>query len=99
MASLPNLANLLADHGFAFFATEGFRKLRHVRERPVSAETRQRMRIGIGHKPCEFEALVGAPHLSPTQEETLLRSEPVFVRRARLALQRFFVGGEGDGQS
>src|SRR5260370_27510907 len=96
--SLPDLANLFADKGFAFFAAKRSSKFRHIRERPVAAEARQRMRVGVGHEAREFEALVGAPHLSPAQEKTLLGSKAVLVRRARLALQRLFIGGVGNGQ-
>src|SRR5260370_14982754 len=97
--SLPDLANLFADHGFAFFAAKRSSEFRHIRERPVAAEARQRMRVGIGHEPREFESFVRAPHLGPAQEKTLLGSKSILVRRARLALQRCFICGAGNGRA
>src|SRR6266849_5454550 len=63
--SLPDLANLFADHSLACFAAKRSSEFRHIRERPVAAEARQRMRVGIGHEPREFESFVRAPHLGP----------------------------------
>src|SRR5260370_2804697 len=97
--SLPNLANLFATQSLACFAANRSSEFRHIRERPVAAEARQRMRVGVGHQPREFESFVRAPHLRPAQEKTLLGSKAVLVRRARLALQRLFIGGVGDGQT
>src|SRR5712692_829997 len=75
--SLPDLANLFADHSLACFAAKRSSKFRHIRERPIAAEVRQRMRVGVGHEPREFKALVRAPHLSPAQEKTLFGSKSI----------------------
>src|SRR6266850_1953277 len=98
-AQLPNLAGLLAHHQFALFAAEGLLKLRHIRKRSVAAEPGQRVRVGVGHQPCVFDALVGAPDLRPAEEETLLGSKAVFRRRPGLARQGLFIRGVGDGQA
>src|SRR6266851_9496238 len=82
--SLPDLANLFADHSLACFAAKRSSEFRHIRERPVAAKARQRMRVGIGHEPREFESFVRAPHLGPAQEKPLLGSKAILVRRARL---------------
>src|SRR5260370_16859955 len=89
--SLPDLANLFADHGFAFFAAKRSSKFRHIRERPVAAEARQRMRVGVGHQPREFETLVRAPHLGPAQEKTLLARKSPLLPRARPSPPPLFI--------
>ena len=67
-AELPNLAALLAHHGVALLAAEGRGEGRHVREWPVGAESRQRMRVGVGHQARIFQALIGAPDLCPAEK-------------------------------
>ena len=95
---LPDFAGLFANHGVAFFAAEGFGERVHVGERSISAEARERMRIGVGLQARSFGALIRSPDLRPAEEETLLRGEAVDFF-ARLPFQRFFVGGVGDGET
>ena len=47
---LPNLAGLGADHRVAGLTAECAGELRQVRERPVDAEARERVRVGLGHQ-------------------------------------------------
>src|SRR5216684_2451566 len=68
---LPDLTGLLAHHWLAFFAAEGLSKFRHIRKRSVAAESGQRVRVGVGHQPREFNPLVSAPDLRPAEEEAL----------------------------
>src|SRR5712664_1131357 len=98
-ARLPDLACLLAHHRLALFAAEGLCKLRHIRKRSVAAEPGQRVRVGVGHQPRVFDPLIGAPDLCPTEEEALLGSEAVSVRRPRLARNGLLIRGVGDRQS
>src|SRR6266481_561319 len=98
-AWLPDLASLLSHHRLALFATERLGKLRHIRKRSVAAEPGQRVRVGVGHQPRVFDPLIGAPDLRPTEEEALLGSEAVSVRRPRLARNGLLIRGVGDRQS
>src|SRR5437764_13233328 len=97
---LPNLAALLlrANHRVADLALVGFGELRHVRERAVDAEARDRVRVGLRLKASRFGRVLLGPDLRPSKEETLLRREAVNVGRARLAFQRLLEGVVGDRQ-
>src|SRR5205807_9910465 len=98
--ALPNLAALLlrAHHRVADLALEGFGELRHVRERPVDAEARERVRVGLRLQPRRLRRVLLGPDLRPAEEEALLRREAVNVGRARLTFQRLLEGVVGDGQ-
>src|SRR5690349_8343623 len=82
--TLPDFADFFADHRVALLATESASEFRHIRERPVAAEARQWVWVGVGHQPREFQAFVGAPNLCPAEEELLLGSESISIRRACL---------------
>ena len=86
-SSLPDFADLLADHGVTLFAADGFGELRHVRLWSIPAETRQRMWIGVGHQALVLQPIVRAPNLRPAKKEALLGSEAILVRGTRLAFQ------------
>src|SRR6266481_9732755 len=98
-ARLPDLAGLLAHHGLTLLATESLGKLQHIRKWSVAAEPGERVRVGVGHQPRVFDALIGAPDLRPTEEEALLGSKAVSVRRPRLARKGLLIRGVGDRQS
>src|SRR5579859_787461 len=84
-AALPNLTDLGAHHGVALFAAEGLRELRHVGERPVGAELRQGMRVGVGLQACQLRTHIDGPILRVAQEKTLLGHKAVGVFFAGLA--------------
>src|SRR5260370_24683536 len=68
--SLPDLANLFADHSLACFAAKRSSEFRHIRERPVAPEARQPMGGCICHHPLPIDAVGLAPHPGPAQEQT-----------------------------
>src|SRR5215210_2106987 len=71
---LPNLAALLrgANHRVADLALEGFGELGHVRERPVDAEARERVRVTLHLQARGLGRVLLGPDLRPAEEEALL---------------------------
>src|SRR5579864_7895383 len=92
-AALPDFADLSAHHGVAFFAAEGFCELRHVGERPVGAELRQGMRIGVGLQAGILRPNIDSPILRVAQEKTLFGCKAVGIFFAGLAVLRFLKRG------
>ena len=84
---LPGLAGLAAaDHRQTFLAAESFLKLRHVRDCPIHAVPRNRVRVGLRLQPFDFGCRVLAPDLTKSQKE-LLRLVVSAQRRESLAAQ------------
>src|SRR5207253_913059 len=75
----PYIATLVvaAQHRVRGPASERCRELRHVRQRSIHAETRQRMRIGRDLQSLALFAHVLCPHLRPSEEEALFGIETV----------------------
>src|SRR5205085_8939497 len=71
---LPNLAALVrgANHRVADLALESLREGRHVRERAVDAEARERVRVGRDSQARGLGANVTGPDLRPAEDESLL---------------------------
>src|SRR5687767_15853133 len=93
----PHLATIRlgSNHRVAGLATERLAEGRQVRQRPVDAEFRDRVRIALDHRALRLRpGLVTAP-LAPGQEELLFRREAVERRLGTLALARLLVGEPG----
>jgi hypothetical protein len=84
----PNLANILPHHRVAPLASEPFRKLSHIRKRPVHAEFRHRVRIRGGEELFDLRPFIDGPDLRVSEEKPLLRREFGSVVFRRLAPQR-----------
>src|SRR5690242_11197696 len=56
------------------------------------------MRIGVGQQARVLGPHICAPHLSPSEEESLLGRKSVDIS-LRFAFQGFFVGGIGNGET
>src|SRR4051812_1432526 len=73
----PYAARRCLDHLRRRRATERFLELGHVRDDAVGAEAAWRMRIRASQQARDLVGPVLAPHLSPTDEESLLGREAI----------------------
>src|SRR5262249_25079928 len=95
-APLPDLAALLRTphHRRVGFAVERLLERGQVRERPVDAEFRDRVRIALDHAALRLGPHRVAAPLAPREEELPLRREAVDRRLRAFALARALVRRE-----
>src|SRR4051812_41494078 len=95
LISLPDTHDLVrrANHRAVIWKVERLLEFRRIRERAVTTILPRRVRIRVqAQAKCLF-AHIGAPHLSPTKKETLLRCKAVDLL-LRFPRARFLEGRE-----
>src|SRR4051812_9705233 len=89
---LPDPAGGLVHHGRILTAGEGLLKLRHVGERPIHAESPERVRIRDHLRARRLGADILAPTERKREKEALPRRESVGFRRVeRFALRLIYI--------